>query len=135
MQKNTILSPDALIYKDLVESSPDLICRFLPDTTVTFANEALCRALEIDRSELLGRHFSELIPPEEVQPAREKVGSLSADGHADILQRRHERLDGSGYPQGLKSAEIPLEARSVAVADTVEATAPHPRSCTNERPA
>ncbi|NLD98028.1 MAG: PAS domain S-box protein [Synergistaceae bacterium] len=79
MPKNTLLASDALIYKDLVESSPDLICRFLPDTTVTFANEALCRALEIDRSELLGRHFSELIPPEEVQPAREKVGSLSPE--------------------------------------------------------
>ena len=125
MQKNTLLASDALIYKDLVESSPDLICRFLPDTTVTFANEALCRALEIDRSELLGRHFSELIPPEEVQPAREKVGSLSADGHADILRRHHERLDGSGYPQGLKNEEIPLEARIVAVADTVEAMASH----------
>ena len=79
MQQNALLSSDTLIYKDLVESSPDLICRFLPDTTVTFANEALCRALEIDRSELLGRCFSELIPPEEVRPVREKVASLSSE--------------------------------------------------------
>lgn len=33
----------------------------------------------------------------------------------------HERLDGSGYPYGLKAEAIPLEARIVAVADTYDA--------------
>lgn len=33
----------------------------------------------------------------------------------------HERLDGSGYPQGLKGAEIPLQARILAVADCLDA--------------
>jgi len=44
---------------------------------------------------------------------------------ADIIHQHHERLDGSGYPQGLKGDEICLEARIVAVADTVEAMASH----------
>ena len=38
-----------------------------------------------------------------------------------IVFQHHERLDGSGYPQGLKGNEIPLEARVLAVADVVEA--------------
>jgi HD-GYP domain-containing protein (c-di-GMP phosphodiesterase class II) len=33
----------------------------------------------------------------------------------------HERLDGSGYPYGLKAETIPIEARIVAVADTYDA--------------
>jgi HD-GYP domain-containing protein (c-di-GMP phosphodiesterase class II) len=33
----------------------------------------------------------------------------------------HERLDGSGYPRGLTAAEIPLQARILAVADVFEA--------------
>jgi HD-GYP domain-containing protein (c-di-GMP phosphodiesterase class II) len=33
----------------------------------------------------------------------------------------HERLDGSGYPYGLKAESIPIEARIVAVADTYDA--------------
>jgi len=32
----------------------------------------------------------------------------------------HERMDGGGYPHGLVSAEIPIEARIVAVADTYD---------------
>lgn len=41
-----------------------------------------------------------------------------------ILQH-HERIDGSGYPQGLKGDEIIIEARIIAVADVVEAMSSH----------
>ena len=40
---------------------------------------------------------------------------------ADIIYQSHERFDGSGYPRGLKGEEILLEARILAIADTVEA--------------
>jgi len=40
---------------------------------------------------------------------------------ADIVHQHHERLDGSGYPNGLKGNEISLEAQIVCVADVVEA--------------
>ncbi|RLA96212.1 MAG: hypothetical protein DRG69_01510 [Deltaproteobacteria bacterium] len=42
-----------------------------------------------------------------------------------IVLQHHERLDGSGYPQGLSGEEICLEARILAVADVVEAMASH----------
>ena len=41
-----------------------------------------------------------------------------------VLQH-HERMDGSGYPQGLTGPDIILEARILAVADVVEAIASH----------
>ncbi len=44
---------------------------------------------------------------------------------ADIVRQHHERMDGSGYPQGLRGEEILLEARILGVADTVEAMASH----------
>lgn len=44
---------------------------------------------------------------------------------AEIVHQHHERLDGSGYPQGLRGDEILMEARILAVADTVEAMASH----------
>lgn len=40
-----------------------------------------------------------------------------------MVLQHHERLDGSGYPRGLKGAEILIEAQIIAVADVVEAMA------------
>lgn len=44
---------------------------------------------------------------------------------AKIILQHHERLDGSGYPNGTKGGEIILESRIVAVADVVDAIASH----------
>jgi len=40
---------------------------------------------------------------------------------AAIVRSHHERIDGKGYPDGLRGEEIPLEARIVAVADSYDA--------------
>lgn len=42
---------------------------------------------------------------------------------AEIVYQHHERIDGSGYPRGLKEDAILLEARIIAVADIVESMA------------
>lgn len=42
-----------------------------------------------------------------------------------IILQHHERIDGSGYPQGLKGEEIILEARILTVADVIEAMSSH----------
>ena len=44
---------------------------------------------------------------------------------ARVALEHHERLDGSGYPQGLKGGDILFESRIVAVADVIEAMSSH----------
>ena len=44
---------------------------------------------------------------------------------AEMVCQHHERLDGSGYPRGLKGDEICLEARIIAVADVFDAIISH----------
>ncbi|MGA2711740.1 MAG: HD-GYP domain-containing protein [Bryobacteraceae bacterium] len=44
---------------------------------------------------------------------------------AQIVRQHHERFDGSGYPQGLKGDDILIEARILAVADTIDAMISH----------
>lgn len=44
---------------------------------------------------------------------------------ARIVRQHHERIDGTGYPDGLKGKDILIEARIIAVADVVEAMASH----------
>jgi HD-GYP domain-containing protein (c-di-GMP phosphodiesterase class II) len=49
------------------------------------------------------------------------VASLEDPELTAIVRHHHERLDGSGYPDNLCGEEIPLGARIVAVADTIDA--------------
>jgi HD-GYP domain-containing protein (c-di-GMP phosphodiesterase class II) len=44
---------------------------------------------------------------------------------AEIIYEHHERMDGSGYPRGLKGDAIRPEARILAVADVLESMASH----------
>jgi PAS domain S-box-containing protein/putative nucleotidyltransferase with HDIG domain len=44
---------------------------------------------------------------------------------AKIVHQHHERIDGSGYPQGLRDGDILIEAKILAVADVVEAMSSH----------
>ena len=57
---------------------------------------------------------------------------------AEIVLQHHERLDGSGYPQGLRATTILREARAMAVADVYEAMISHrpyrPALSQRERP-
>jgi len=49
-------------YRRVVETQSEMICRFTPDTTLKFVNEAYCRYWNKSRNELLGTKFIQLIP-------------------------------------------------------------------------
>jgi len=44
---------------------------------------------------------------------------------ADVILQHHERMDGTGYPNGLKGEELLLESRILAVSDVMEAMSSH----------
>jgi putative nucleotidyltransferase with HDIG domain len=48
-----------------------------------------------------------------------RISSLRRE--AEVVAAHHERMDGSGYPAGLRGTAIPIEARIIAVADTYDA--------------
>jgi HD-GYP domain-containing protein (c-di-GMP phosphodiesterase class II) len=63
-----------------------------------------------------------------------RVPSLRRE--AEIVIAHHERIDGSGYPRGLRGEAIPLEARILAVADTYDvliSNRPYRQAFDNER--
>jgi response regulator RpfG family c-di-GMP phosphodiesterase len=49
------------------------------------------------------------------------VGELDDPELTAIVRHHHERIDGTGYPDGLAGADIPVGARVIAVADTFDA--------------
>jgi PAS domain S-box-containing protein len=70
-------------YRSVVDTQSELICRFLPDSTLTFVNDAYCRFWNKTREDLLGTRFVELIPPGAREAVLERIGRLSSgtDSH------------------------------------------------------
>jgi putative nucleotidyltransferase with HDIG domain len=64
------------------------------------------------------------------------VADLGDDEVVAIVRHHHERLDGGGYPDGLRGDQIPLGARIIAVADTFDAltsTRPYRPGCRHKK--
>jgi len=70
-------------YRSVVDTQTELICRFLPDSTLTFVNDAYCRFWGKTRDQLVGRKFIELIPESERGAVVERIGRISSglDSH------------------------------------------------------
>jgi len=73
-------------YRSVVHTQSELICRFLPDTTLTFVNDAYCRLWNRTRGELLGRKVIELIPPQARDAVLERIVTL----RSGINSHEHE---------------------------------------------
>ena len=69
--------------------------------------------------------INHVIKSREAEAEYARLAAIVTDTEAQIVLQHHERLNGSGYPQGLTSPDILLEARILAVADVVEAMAAH----------
>jgi PAS domain S-box-containing protein len=63
-------------HRSVVESQTELICRYLPDTTLTFVNDAYCRYLGKRCEDLIGKQFLELIPESSRDDVRDQIESL-----------------------------------------------------------
>ena len=61
-------------YREVVESQNELVCRFLPDGTLSFVNEAFCRTFQCKRWALLGSEFVALLPEAVHDIARAQIG-------------------------------------------------------------
>lgn len=67
-------------YRAIVEAQTELICRFKPDGTVTFVNDAYCRYFNKQRSELIGQKFLPAMPSDDRELITQNFRSLS-QGH------------------------------------------------------
>lgn len=63
-------------YRAIVEDQNELICRWVPDTTLTFVNEAYCRYHEKTREELIGKRVLDLLRSPEKERVEAHVATL-----------------------------------------------------------
>ncbi len=75
-------------YRAIVEEQTELICRFLPDGTLTFVNEAYARNVAQPPEAIVGCNFMSLIPAEEWQATKKYLGSLNQENPVGRYEHR-----------------------------------------------
>ncbi|MGE5441613.1 MAG: PAS domain-containing protein, partial [Bacteroidota bacterium] len=81
-------------YRTLVEAQPDPICRFLPDTTLTFVNRAYAEFYGREPEELIGRRWLEFAPRDERPRFLDELSSFTPEhpeGHEETRSTRADR--------------------------------------------
>jgi PAS domain S-box-containing protein len=104
-------------YRNVVETQTELICRFLPDTTLTFVNDAYCKYFCKAAHELVGTKFVLLIPESERDSTLRYFESLVQQPRSETREHTVIRPGGSpGWQQWTNSvissgagAEIELQ--------------------------
>ncbi|MBW1981410.1 MAG: PAS domain S-box protein [Deltaproteobacteria bacterium] len=82
-------------YRLVVEDMPDMICRFLPDGTLTFVNSAYCSYLGLGKEDLLGKNLFQSIPEKERQAVRHCLRSLRSENPIVTYEHQAFFADGS----------------------------------------
>ena len=73
-------------YRLVVDSQSELICRYRPDTILTFVNEAYCRYFHKTREELIGQSYLPFVPPEFRTKIRAYLSTLNKDKPVDTIE-------------------------------------------------
>ncbi|MBI5031470.1 MAG: PAS domain S-box protein [Chloroflexi bacterium] len=81
-------------YRAIVEDQTELICRFLPDGTLTFVNDAYCRYFGKRRDELIGTSFMPLIPAEDRPAVESRFTALGPQNQSVMYEHRVILPDG-----------------------------------------
>jgi PAS domain S-box-containing protein len=81
-------------YRAVVENTPVLICRFLPDGEITYVNETYCKYFEKTSEELVGQTFLSLIPESDRETVMVHISALTVE--SPTQSQEHRVIAGDG---------------------------------------
>ncbi len=81
-------------YRGIVEDQTDLICRFLPDRTLTFVNEVYCSYFGRTRDELIGESFLAFVAEQDAEMVNDRLAWITPEN--PIVQYDHRVITPDG---------------------------------------
>ncbi len=75
-------------YRGIVEDQTEFVTRFLPDGTLTYGNDAVCRYFQKQRQELLGRSIFSLVLKDDRERLIQDLFSLNTDNSVRTIEYR-----------------------------------------------
>jgi PAS domain S-box-containing protein len=82
-------------YRHVVEDQTEFICRFFPDGTYVFVNEAYCRYFGLNKEEIIGTRFQPNIHPDDRARVTRLIASLTPEHPFGTIDQRTIMPDGS----------------------------------------
>jgi PAS domain S-box-containing protein len=102
-------------YRAIVEDQTDLICRYLPDGTLTFVNGAYCRMLGTTAETLIGQSFFEYVPEEDHERIRRVLSLLTPDNPMLVAEHHVVRPEGESWKQWTRQAIFDEQGQLVEI--------------------
>ncbi|MCX6689134.1 MAG: PAS domain S-box protein, partial [Methanoregula sp.] len=81
-------------YRTVVEDQTEFICRFLPDKTHIFVNDAYCRYFGLEREKIIGTRFRPTIHMEDRERVARLFSSLTSEYPVETIEQRIIMPDG-----------------------------------------
>ncbi|MEX0270001.1 PAS domain S-box protein [Leptolyngbyaceae cyanobacterium UHCC 1019] len=89
-------------YRQVVQTQSDFILRSLPDTTITFANDAMCRALGQSLEQVIGQQWCNFADADDLPSILQQIATLSPAHSSFVAENRDRRADNQvGWTQWL----------------------------------
>ncbi len=87
-------------YRAIIEGQTEFITRFLPDTTHTFANDALCNYFGVNNKDLIGKKISDMklgpvVPEDDMRKLEEHFASFDLTNQIKSIEHRFVFPDGN----------------------------------------
>ncbi len=95
-----------MLYQAIVEDQTELVCRFTPDTRLTFVNDAFARFFGCGKADLLGSRFLDLVPEEDREDLGAYLAGFNRDRPSNCLE--HRVLSASGRKTWLQRCDRAL---------------------------
>ncbi|MUG98175.1 PAS domain S-box protein [Scytonema sp. UIC 10036] len=117
-------------YRAIVEDQTELIVRFLPDSTILFANEAYCRYFGLQANETIGKSYAPLIFEQDQETVAQLVQSIGVDNPTVVIENRVVIGEGIRWTQWVNRAffdrqgdlhEVQAVGRDITALKQVEA--------------
>ena len=103
-------------YRQIVEQQSDLILRSLADTTITFANEALCRMLGGHLEDLIGKRWIDFADPDDLQNVLYGLSTLCPAQSSFIAINRDRRANNQiGWTQWINQGIFNAQGELVEI--------------------
>lgn len=82
------LADDADRLRAILDGMTEAVCRFKPDGTIVFVNEAYCRLVGRSREEVVGSTYAPIIHPDDIDRVAEELQVLSPESPAVVIENR-----------------------------------------------